>query len=334
MTALVPGRSKRRHGGLAVLLGLLLCWTLAGAAAMAAADCPPTATPPTAAQLQDGLRSARDRGLLWRLEKDGQTGWLYGTLHVGRRDWASPGPRVHRALLDADVLALELDLDDPAVLQAFGAAMAALQSRSAAHPLPAGLAARLAELARAECLDTPGFRALPPLMQVLGLAAQAGRRDGLDAAFAQESALGGLARAAGKAVVSLETPAGQLAALAADDPAELAAIVARMADEIESGQARRVLGRAAEVWARGDLDALADYEAWCECADDAADRARMRRLNDERNPALADAISALLGQRRRVLAAVGALHMTGPLALPRLLAQRGVRVERIVPAAD
>ena len=55
----------------------------------------------------------------------------------------------------------------------------------------------------------------------------------------------------------------------------------------------------------------------------------MRRLNDDRNPALAQRIDALHGQGRRVFAAVGALHMTGAQALPRLMAERGYRVERI-----
>jgi hypothetical protein len=55
----------------------------------------------------------------------------------------------------------------------------------------------------------------------------------------------------------------------------------------------------------------------------------LRRLNDERNPNLAARIDALHARGQRVFAAVGALHMTGPRALPALLAQRGYRVERV-----
>jgi uncharacterized protein YbaP (TraB family) len=60
-----------------------------------------------------------------------------------------------------------------------------------------------------------------------------------------------------------------------------------------------------------------------------ADRAFIKRLNDDRNPGLANRIDALHGEGRRVFAAVGALHMTGAMGLPRLLAQRGFRVERV-----
>ena len=107
------------------------------------------------------------------------------------------------------------------------------------------------------------------------------------------------------------------------------AAVAQRVEQLESGEARRVLGQIAAVWARGDLDTLARYADWCACADTEADRAPLRRLNDGRKPALADAITALLGRDQRLFAAVGALHMTGPKALPILMAQRGWRVERI-----
>ncbi len=55
----------------------------------------------------------------------------------------------------------------------------------------------------------------------------------------------------------------------------------------------------------------------------------MRRLIDGRNPALARAIGTLHDQGRTLLAAVGALHMTGPQALPRLLAEQGFSVQRV-----
>jgi uncharacterized protein YbaP (TraB family) len=92
---------------------------------------------------------------------------------------------------------------------------------------------------------------------------------------------------------------------------------------------RGVWRRLAQAWADGDLGALEDYPNWCRCADTESQRALLRRLNDERNAAMAERIDALHGQGRRVFAAVGALHMTGPQALPLLLAQRGFEVQRV-----
>jgi uncharacterized protein YbaP (TraB family) len=85
----------------------------------------------------------------------------------------------------------------------------------------------------------------------------------------------------------------------------------------------------ATAWERGDLATLEDYASWCECTTTDADKAFMRKLNDERNGPLAAGIEAQHRQGRRVFAAVGALHMTGAQSLPHLLEQRGFRVERV-----
>jgi uncharacterized protein YbaP (TraB family) len=113
------------------------------------------------------------------------------------------------------------------------------------------------------------------------------------------------------------------------DPAEALNTLADSLTQLEDRSGRRVLARLARAWEWGDLHALSTYEAWCECATTDDERAFMRRLNDERNPALADGIAAQHHTGLRVFAAVGALHMTGRAGLPLLLAQRGFRVERI-----
>jgi len=313
---------------------LLLILLVAGgfgmpAAAQAQADCPPASAPLTPAQVRTAMREARDRGVLWRLDKDGRTAWLYGTVHVGRPDWGFPGRQLRQALAAADTVALELDLADPAIGQAFDA----LRAIDAQRPVPAALRARLAAAARAECLQGPAFDGQPPLLQALMLSSMAARRDGLDPAFAQEFTLAGFARATGRQVVSLETPAVQLAALVPDDPAALPDTLAKVLDRIESGQARHLTVRLATLWERSDLAALESYATWCDCADSPEEQAQMHRINGARNPALADGIAALVAQGRQVFAAVGALHMTGPQALPLLLAQRGFKVERVLPAA-
>lgn len=302
---------------------------LAQVAGAVDAPCPPVPQPPSAEQIAAGQRDARDRGMLWRLERDGQVGWLYGTLHVGKLDWAFPGPQVARALHQAQTVALELDLTDPNVHRSLQAVMAEWRQQQAQAALPEPLEARLAAHARTECVTAPDFAQQPALMQAISLVVLSARRDGLDPAFGQEMMLMGLAKAAGKTTVSLESPAAQLSALAPKDAAELPATVAQIVDTLDSGQARRLLNRVAQVWASGDMDLLSRYEAWCECLNTEAERAQMRRLNDERNTGLAQAIHAQMLLGHTVFAAVGALHMAGPRALPTLMAERGWTVQRV-----
>lgn len=310
---------------------MLLRWTLiAGlllpviaARAQSADTSAPRCPPPLAASTEPG--QPKDRGLLWRLEKDGRSAYLYGTLHLGRPHWQSPGPQLLQALQASDTVALELDAEDPATREA----LQRLSLAPAGKRLPQDLQARLRHHTERACLPAHALAALHPLLQAMTLSLLQARWDGLDASFAQEALLSRWARAQGRPVVALETASEQLALLLPAEPALQLQMTRQLLDQLEQDISRATLLRLVAAWERGDLQALQTYEDWCDCIASEADRAYLRRLNDGRNPALAARIEALHARGTRLFAAVGALHMTGPMALPRLLAERGFRVERI-----
>ena len=295
---------------------LALITLLAGSEARAQASCPPPLP------LQAGTAPERDRGLLWRITRDGRTSFLYGTLHVGKPGWRRLGPQISAALRAADVLALEIDPSDPAL----AAAMAELQLKGA---LPPALQQRLDGAYARACVAPESLATLHPVLQATTLMVMEARWLGMDPSLAMEQLLLAQARASGRRVVALETVAQQKAVLVPADPAEALLTLDQSLTQLEDQSARRVLERLARAWEQGDLATLEDHASWCECSHSEADQAAMRKLNDERNGPLADAIEAQHRQGRRVFAAVGALHMTGPQALPLLLAQRGFKVERV-----
>ena len=273
-----------------------------------------------------------DRGMLWRVTRDGRSSWLYGTVHVGKPEWQRFGPQLRSALNASDVLALEIDPNDPNLA-------AELLDTGPPLAMPAALRARLAQAIERACVDAASLAMLHPMLQVTTLTVLEARWLGLDPAFAMEQLLIAQMRGMGRPVVALETAAQQKAALlptpvaaqsaATEADASVLATLAHSLAQLEDQSARRVLARLVQVWERGDVDLLSQYERWCECAQTADDRAAMARLNDDRNPALAAGIVAQHKAGRRVFAGVGALHMTGPQALPLLLAQQGFRVERV-----
>lgn len=298
-------------------LALLVGFTVP-AQARSAAACPPLPTVDSS--------PPRDRGLLWKLTRDGRSSYLFGTLHIGRPGWERFGPATSAALRTTDVLALEVDPTDPATM----AALATPAGSPSPVALPEQLLKKLAEAHERACLPPGALAALHPLLQVTVLSLGEARWLGLDAGYGQEVLLANHTRAAGRPVRALETVAQQRAALMPADPADNSAtLIAQTLDQINDGAARRVLARMVDAWSAGDLAALERYGDWCECAPSGEEKALMERLNDGRNPALADGITALHGQGQRVFAAVGALHMTGAQALPRLLAERGFQVERV-----
>jgi uncharacterized protein len=302
--------------GLKRFLGALLALSFVGAA-LAAPACPPpvqVAVGPAAAE--------RDRGLLWKLSRDGRTSWLYGTLHVGKPTWRRFGPQMNAALKASDVLALEIDPADPALLDA-------LSEIQAPATLPDALQARLAKAFERACVAAESMATLHPVLQASTLTVLEARWLGMDPNYAMEQLLSAQVRSLGRKVMSLESIAQQKAALVPEDPDDALAVLEQTLAQLEDKSGRRVLDKLARAWERGDLAALEDYEAWCECATSEAEKTFMRKLNDERNPPLADGIEAQHKAGKRVFAAVGALHMTGPLSLPKLMQQRGFKVERV-----
>jgi uncharacterized protein len=305
----------------------LLAWLLALAAlvvqAQPAASCPPQATAPTAQQVQAAQAQAKDRGFLWRVSKDGRTHHLFGTIHVGKLEWAFPGAKLRAALADAQTVAFELDPLDPAVQSSLRTAGAG------SAKLPAAIDEQLRREIQRACIPAQALAGLHPMMQAMTAMMVDAARDGLQVAYGQEFALAGAAKARNLRTVSLETPERQLAAIIPNDPVQAERFLASTLEQMQSGLGRQVLLRMAAAWERGDLQEIEQYEQWCDCVKTADDRAMLKALNDERNPAMAERIDALHREGQRLLVAVGALHMTGPKALPALLQARGFRVERV-----
>ncbi len=265
----------------------------------------------------------RDRGMLWRATRGGRSSYLFGTLHVGKPEWRRLGPQTSAALRESDVLALEIDAQDPGVSEA-------MAQPQPARPLPADLAQRLQQALQRACVPAESMVGLHPVWQVSLLTLLEARWLGMDPAYAQEHLLAAQARSQGVPVVSLETVATQTEALVPSGEDQGDQLLEQSLQQLQDQSGRRVLRKLARAWEAGDLATLENYEAWCECGADATERAFMRRLNDERNPRLADGIEARHAQGQRVFAAVGALHMTGPAALPSLLRERGFKLERVV----
>lgn len=358
-TPLAIGRHGRARPAWALGLALA-CGLLAGslgsvaaqpstpAAAPAVAPAPqpapdPPATPagsppvaPTAAAVPDPACATlaqasaagtapdgRDRGLLFELQRDGRTLHLYGTLHAGRPAWAVAGPKVRAGLTGSDLLAVELDSSDPAVIAEFVRALPQL-----GEPAPA-LNQRLLATATRHCGDARALAAAPPLLRMLGVAVLLTRFEGLDPALGSEARLLALARELKRPVVALEQPAMQAQALAPERPSDLEPMLLELLQEMDDGSARQRLRRLVTAWEQGDLADLADYPRWCECLNSERARAWNVRLNDERNRLLASRIEALHSAGQRVFAAVGVLHFTGPEALQTLLERRGFVVRQV-----
>lgn len=293
-----------------------------GAWAQSPADCNP---PPLAAP----AGPAHNRGFLWRIAKDGTTSYLYGTLHIGKADWAGPGPQVVAALRTSKVLALEMDPADPQTMQALLAGLA----RQPDQTLEPALEARLGQALAVSCMPGAMAQLLAPEVVTSLLAMDGLRRDGFSSELGTDSLLAQAAHGAQMPVVGLETPQEQVRLVLAESAQERNEGVAEILDDLASGKARRILLLTARMWAESDHAMLQDYTAWCECSDTPQERKMLKSLLDDRNIPMAEGIDRLHRQGQPVFAAVGALHMVGPLGLPAWMARHGYQVQRVDFAA-
>jgi len=289
------------------------------------AGCPPVAQPPTPAQMQAAQAAAKDRGALWRLSKDGRVSYLYGTVHVGKLEWAFPGPQLQAAMRATEVLAVEINPMDPGIM----AEVQAAQAKAAKLELTSAEQGRLDAEADAACLPRAALAALHPVMQAITYVSLSGRRDGLDPAYAQEMVLLGGAQALKRPVVALESVASQMEVLLPTDVAEARDLLNQTLDSLKRQESRTSLRRIGQAWESGDLETIASPAKLCDCVPTAQELQMMHRLNDGRNPGLADRIAQEHAKGKPLLAAVGTLHMTGAQALPKLLQERGFEVERV-----
>jgi uncharacterized protein len=266
-----------------------------------------------------------DRGFLWRISKDGRSSHLYGTVHIGKSEWATPGSATVRALRDSDLLALELDLLDTKIVERLLQRMKPRPDRT----LDAKVAQRLLAQVKAACLSDEMLGLMSPEWVAMSLTVLAARHDGLDPAFAVDRAMSLLARRWGKPVISLETVDQQADALESPTGHEARRRVETIVKALEDGQVAPLLRRIALVWADGQHAELERYDEWCQCVETEGERQLMKRLLDERNGPMAERIDSLHQGGKKVFVAVGSLHLFGPHGLPALLAQRGYEVQRI-----
>lgn len=255
---------------------------------------------------------------LWKVEgPNGETAWLFGTIHAADRpiDWRVP--RVSEAMADADEIVVEVvDMNESKLAESF----AGLSRTPGLPPLLARVpsADRTTLLARLEDLgfERDAFANVETWAAALTLA-RATSSDA-DPAYGIDREV--IAAAGPRPVRELEGADAQLRifdSLPQKEQYDL--LVAVLTDPTENEHAL------ADIWAEGDMRAIARETKRGLLADPELRDA----LFTQRNQRWVDAIVARMGAGHRPFVAVGAAHLAGPEGLPAMLAAAGYRVNRV-----
>ena len=254
---------------------------------------------------------------LWEVTgRQGQHGWLFGTIHSLPDGVRWETPVIDSALGRTGVLVVEIaNLSDSA---AGKAAFDAASRRGGLPPLLSRIPASErpevgAALARAH-LSESDFAQVETWAAALGIASTQDPGDtgnGVDLALLNRRL----------PVVGLESFAEQFAMFERLSDAEQAKLLHFAAAPQAADGTTKIAGS----WLKGDLSALEREAMDAELSDPGLREALLVR----RNEAWAAHIAALLREGKRPFVAVGAGHMLGSAGLPALLAAQGYTVRRI-----
>jgi len=273
-----------------------------------------------------------NRGALFRVEAGGHVTWLFGTIHVGARDFYPLEPRLMAALREASVLALEVDPlgsqnDIARAVREHG--MYQNGRGPASAELPAPYRPRLDRLLRRHEIGPQTVALMKPWMIASLLTVREFEAQGYQAELAVDAWLAQQAHGRGQKVMELESVQGQMALFGrmplADQALFLQECIDAIEDKEQAGDAREI----ARAWATADQAALERIAAKTAADTTYSGKFVSQVLLAGRNPALAARIAALLKSERRSVAAIGVLHLVGAGSVPELLRAQGLLVERV-----
>lgn len=299
-----PARPRLRH---ALLVG--------GCLLLAAA--------PSVAALAPGAAET-PRGLLWSVERNGERGYLLGSLHFYRPDLYPLPPPVEAAYREATVVVFEADpagLESPS-FQARVAARGLLgEGEALSDRLPAEDFERLALHASELGVPLAGLERMRPWFAAVTLAGLEMLRLGLDPTQGMDRILHRRAAGDGKRTVYLEDLDFQVELFAGLGEEEAVELLRQSLDEATALDGR--IDGLLDAWVTGDRDSLTELVVG---ALEPYPAVRERFL-DERNEAWIPGIRDTLAAGEPVLVVVGAGHLLGDGSLVELLRRDGYRVE-------
>lgn len=286
------------------------------------------AAQPDNAQAAATTPASHGRGALYRVRHEGRTAYLFGTIHVGKPEFAPLGAEVERALAQANKLILELDIRDEIPLQhALQKHGMYAEDDGIERHLSAATFAHLKRTLTRFGIPLAQVQRLKPWMLANLLMGLDLEHHGYRRQYAAEYLL--LAAAAGKTVGELETAEYQMSLFDGMDAALQETYLSEALTELDDGQALKKARALITAWEEGDRAGL--ELAWKELLEAPSQTTEFtqRILLDQRNPAMASKVEALLREEQSSFVGVGMLHLIGDGGLPALLRQRGYSVEKV-----
>lgn len=270
------------------------------------------------------------QGTLYRVQAQGHTAYLFGTIHVGKPEFYPLEPQVTQAFAKADVLAVEFDVSDSATMQqaVFKYALYPNFGSVDKHVSPPTLE-RLQKALTTLNLPYEGMSHMKPWMLANALLISSLEKQGYQSSLATDIYFINAAKDQHKSILGLESADYQLSLFDKLPPKEQEAYLVDSLDDIESGTEARKNQELLAAWEHADEKAFAGLLAEAKNDKTVSGRFFYRSLLQARNPMMANKIAQLVKSHENSFVAVGLLHLVGTDGVPELMHKKGFTVERI-----
>lgn len=276
------------------------------------------------------INTIRQGGALFKIQRNGHTAYLFGTIHVGNVAFFPLAPQVMEALAQSSRLAIEIDTADTETVNRLIQRYALYSNDSAsAENMPNALSQQIHILLKKYRIASSDVVRMKPWLLASVLTSEEYAKNGFSKEQGVDNYLSNYARAHNQPLVGLESVEYQLSLLGnlstEDQNRFLQDAVDDLNDPIRAQKALDLV----TLWRSGDLVGL--EKLLKEMTNNATFTGEFvqRALLDGRNPALTDAFEKLLQSDQTSFAGIGMLHLVGDTSVQALLQARGYSVQRI-----
>jgi uncharacterized protein len=271
---------------------------------------------------------------LWKATSPTNTLYLFGSIHVGDKDFYPLPVEVERAFARCKALILEVDvnhLDQVALRRLVLDKGTYPKGQNLWNNLSKETAARLKKYCARKGIPLAEVEWLRPWVVYLDLQEVELKALGLSEEYGVDRRFAARAKEAKLPVLGLETAESQVNLLAGFAPALQEKLLSAT---IAGSHTRDTTRKLIAAWRTGDTKATEEEALRAPVRADPAFQEVIEKIFDERNGEMARKVAGYLEQKGTpYFVVVGAGHLVGEKGLPRLLQARGYKVERVWHAA-
>lgn len=268
------------------------------------------------------------KSFLWEVKSASNTVYLFGTIHVGKKNFYPLPDAVEKALASSKKVVVEADISKTDGLADISKLIMYEAPDTLERKIPSALFARLKTQLTKFKIPVDGVKPMKPFMIGALLSVNEFTRLGYDMNFGVDAYLIESANKQMKPVLELESQLGQIELLTNMQPLLQETFLENALAALETGTIAEQMSGVVNAWQAGDVKLMQDVVA--------AGNKNAKRINEfdeillyNRHPAMIKKVEGFLLEDQPHFVAVGSLHLLGPKGLVELLAAKGYKIRQL-----